>query len=217
MSNVYLNKEAVHNHFHYEWWKYVVAIFAIFIGWELIFTVTKPSTPANLKVDAYLMGDYMDPQYTTSLSKKALKDFTNQKEINFINSHLGDSKTDPSGWTKLSVYLNAGEGDVYIFDQEVFNAYVSKNCFLPLESYINNGTIKLDTKNALNSASLEKLTLSSDNLKGKHLFGLPADSLKGLDKMGFSTKNKIVVVTSYSKNTANSVKLVNWLFENLSN
>lgn len=203
------------NHWQYAKWKYVIMVIAMAFGWNLIYSVTAPRTPPELKVDIYMVGPAASSDALDALTARAKPDFPDMQELNFINIPLsGDS--DVYAYQRYQTMVGAGEGDVYIVDGGMFESLVDMGGAVALNPYIESGALVLGDLE-LGGTTLEAPVESEDAPPiGRRVYGVPMDSLFGfLTDSGFDNRNKVMIVMSFSKNKENAVKMVNWLYANM--
>ena len=79
MNQLYQNqitKEKIKNHFHYDKWKYILGIVLAVFSWSMIATVTAPRTPADKKVDIYLVGGFVLDEQAEEYADTILADLS---------------------------------------------------------------------------------------------------------------------------------------------
>ena len=95
----------------------------------MITTISRPKTPADKKLEIFLVGDYVLSEFTENLANDILKDFPHLMEVNVINIPLGeDMEMDYMGRQKLMVMFGSQTGDIYIFSKDEFEKFVESGC-----------------------------------------------------------------------------------------
>lgn len=202
-----LTKEKLKNHFAYAWWQYMLVIVLAFFCWNLLFTTTHYRSPAHLKVEWYYDGYQAEAEKNidelmAELHTSLLPDM---EEVNFVPIVL-DSNYGPM---QLTVWFSAGEGDLFMLNEESFRSMGGNGGMVELTPYIEDGSLQvgdLDLKNG-NVVDLET---------GKStLCGIPAELLPGLEKYGMMCKNEYLCLSATGGNIDNTIKLLNWLIQNM--
>lgn len=210
MYQVQINKNVLRNHFQYDAWKYLLGAVLTIFFWSMVTTIAAPRTPDELKVDIYMVGNFMFDEAAQAVADTILADFPELKEINFFNIMLGrDPHTEHAGQQKLMVMLASQTGDIYIFDKERFEIYARQGAFHPLNDYID------DFRHLFTEAELEEFTFTVDDANGEPmLYGLPMDSITIMDETGLIASEAAIGVMSYSKNQERALEVLQWLFQN---
>lgn len=128
------NKGKVKNHFQYDKWKYILGILLVIFSWSMLSTVTAPRTPADKKVDIFLVGGYMMLDESTDYANTILDEFPELMEVNFLNITLGD-EMEYASRQRLMVMIGSQTGDIYSFTEDEFQAMAELGIFIPLDNY----------------------------------------------------------------------------------
>lgn len=195
-----LSKATVRQHLTYNWWKYVLVIALSIVCWSLIYTTTAYRPPADKKVDFYVTSGYGDQtmldQYMESIRLSEMSDMEEMSSAFLTNDEY-------YGAIQLSTYIMAGEGDVYLLDKDSFQNYAASGAFLALEEVP--GIVE-----AAESAGIDLSRGWRTNTEegGKHLYGIPATALTGLEAYSVSGKDGFLTVTVNGGNDENSLKFL---------
>ncbi len=210
MYQVVVNKETLQNHLHYDWWKYVVGIVVTIMMWNLVFTMSRPQTPRDKKVDIFLVGDFLLEEKAESVSQRMLEDFPDLLEINFLNIPLGDPELEVMGRQKLMVMIGAQEGDIFVFSKEEFEAYAKQGAFMPLDEYIDDEITKYVSEEELEEY---KLSVEDEYAEDKqpHIYGIPLKGVTLLNDTGYDVEDKVVSIIAYSKNREKAIEVMKWI------
>jgi len=210
MYQVQLNKNVLRNHFHYDLWKYVAAIVITIFFWSMVTTIAAPRTPADKKVDIYMVGSYAFEEVANEIGKTAiLPNFPELLEVNFFNIAVGgDAEMDYVGRQKLMVMLGTASGDIYMFDKEEFKVMAEQGAFLPLDSLAD------EFKDYFTEEQLQELTVPGEEGGEPHLYGLPMYDVKILEKTGYDSSNAVISVMAFSKNQEKAIQVMKWIIEN---
>jgi len=114
---------------------------------------------------------------------------------------------------QLSVYIMAGEGDIYILTTDDFKQYAAQGAFIDLSSYIENGMLDV---NGIDISAGYVAIVDSEGLPTgeKQLFGIPAYTLDGFKtNMNIYNNDLVIGITSFSHNEENTIKFANALID----
>ncbi|MDD3336726.1 MAG: hypothetical protein PHI98_14645 [Eubacteriales bacterium] len=202
-----ITKKSIKNHFAYAWWQYALLLgFAIF-GWNLLFTTTHYRSPANLKVEWYCDSHVLEAEKDIDGLMTELHEslFPDMEEINFIPVVLDDTY----GAMQLTVWISAGEGDVFLLNKDSFSSMAGSGGMIELEPYIEDGTLDVEGLDLKNGYVVDAETGKS------HLAGIPAEQLTKLQEYGIYSTNEVFGLSATGGNIDNAVKLLNWLIHNM--
>lgn len=207
-----ITKAKLKTHFAYGSWKYLVIVLGSIFLWNIAYTTTAYRSPENKRVDVYL-------QSATATEEKVNAFF---KEV--WDAHIPDMETvsaviltstadDYYGSMQLSVYMMAGEGDLYILTTSDFKTYAAQEIFLDLEPFIASG--QLDVTGIDLSAGYVAVNDSEGVPTGERkLFGIPLYTLYGyMDGMLLDNRNVVIAMTAYNGNEENVLKFLNGLIQ----
>ncbi len=203
MYRVRVDKETIRNHFHYDKWKYVLGIVLTIFSWSMLATVTKPQTPPEKKVDIYLVGGYMMEDAAKEYGDTVCMDFPGLREVNLFNIGI-EGDMEYAGRQKLTVMLGSQSGDIYAFPKDEFKNMAKGGAFLPLDDYT-------DLTGRFTKEQLAGYTFSTEDDKTPRVYGVPASDIQSLSKSVFDTKDSVLAVTAYSKNSKKAVKVLEWM------
>ncbi|NLJ41802.1 MAG: extracellular solute-binding protein [Clostridiales bacterium] len=209
MYHIKINKERLKNHIQYDWWKYIVAILATVLLWNLATTVLKPRIPDNKKIHIFFVGEFVDEEKSEYLSNSILEDFPEllKVDIDFIPLG-GPGGLEYAGQQKLMVMLGSQTGDMFIMDKEDFNQIAQQGAFFPLDSFVNENKGLLDIKD------LESYRLSVQDGDGEaHYYGIPMDYLVLPFITEYNTSDKAMGITAYSKNLSTALDVLEWMMK----
>ena len=209
MYQVRINRNVLRNHFQYDAWKYLLGVVLTIFFWSMVTAIAAPRTPDELKVDIYMVGNYMFDDAAREVAQTILTDFPDLKEINFYNIMLGgDPQTDYAGLQKLMVMLASQSGDIYIFDKERFEVYANQGAFHPLNDYIDS------IRHLFTEEELSQFTFTINEVGEPLLYGLPMDNITIMDQAGLIASDAAIGVMAYSKNQEKALEVLEWLFIN---
>lgn len=199
-----IDKNRVRNHFTYNWWQYLILIVCAIFGWNLLFTTTGYRTPPELKVDWYYQGPINDSMEKSAVALiRGICDEIHPEieEINFVQ--VGTDET--YGPMQLTVWVAAGEGDLYLLDYNSFSQVGSG--MVDLQPYIDNGLLKVD------GLKLKKGYVRDTETNEKYLCGIPAENFTGLADIGITLTDKVFGVLANCGNVDTTVEVMQKMLE----
>ncbi|HZJ57884.1 MAG TPA: hypothetical protein VFD89_06540 [Clostridia bacterium] len=208
MYRVKLNRERLKNHIQYDWWKYILCIIATIAIWNVVTTVTKPKTPADKKIEIFLIGDYMFDEPAAAVSEGILDDFPNLWEVNINNISLGgeDLQMDYMGRQKLMVMLASQTGDIYAFEKDEFAQIAEQGAFISLDEFVEeNGDLIGEDR----LGKSKKMILEED--VEPHYYGISMNGLELFMDTGYDVSDKVIGIMGYSDNPSMAVEVLKWI------
>lgn len=202
MLKTKITRQALKHHFEYMGWLYIVIPLLLALFWSLTYTLTEYRPPDDKVLSLYLVGSYMENDRVDALSQELAVTFPQMEQIDLLNVPVEDAN-DMANNQRLSTYLYAGQGDVYIMQKELFEVYVKNDTFVALDGLI-------DT-----DIDLSSTTLPTDYDPEPHIYGIPTDSLYGLMEIeGYDIRDCVMGVMAFSTNQEESVALAQWIIDN---
>ena len=114
---------------------------------------------------------------------------------------------------QLSVYLMAGEGDLYALSTEDFKRFAAQGVFIDLTPYVESGALNVEGID-LSSGYVTLLDDDGNPTETKSLFGIPLYTLYGyMDGMGLDNRDLVIAVTTFSQNEENVIAFLNELIQ----
>ena len=203
-----ITSEKVKNHFHYHLWKYaLLAVFSVIV-WNLLFTVTRYRPPENLKVEFYADG-IITPETTVTMDALMAKIheevLPDMEEV----SYTFLTSDDTYGQMQLTVWIAAGQGDVYLLSRERFVSVAAGGAMVDLQPYIDSGALHV-----------EGLELSAGQVRnsdtGKKVqYGIPTAGLPKLEEYGIFPPEAALSLLAVSGNVDEAVKFLDYLLVNM--
>lgn len=203
-----ITRDRIRHHFHYYWWQYAILIACSIFGWNLLYTMTHYRSPEHLKVEWYYEGP---ASYETQDRVSALLDeiapqiFPDMEEVTF--SLVGTDEN--YGTMQLMVWMAAGQGDLYMLTQETFETQAASGAMIDLAPYVEDGTLNVE------GIDLSKGYVRNSETGKKHLYGIPAGSLTGLQEYHMLPEDTCMSILHMGGNTENTLKLIAWLLDNM--
>ena len=199
-----MNKGKIRNHFQYDKWKYLGIILAVF-SWSMLSTMTAPRTPADKKVDIFLVGGYMMLDESTEYSNTLLAEFPELMEVNFSNITLGD-EMEYASRQKLLVMVGSQTGDIYFFTEGEFAVMAEMGLFLPLDEYP-------ELLSHFTEEELETSIFTTEEDPTPRIYGLPVSKVEAIGKSFYDTEKSFMGITAYSQNSEKALEVMQWIIE----
>ena len=196
----------IRNHFQYSFWKYLLLIVIAMFGWNLIYTTTRYRSPENLKVEFYAEGNVMASDALQELANQIHREVMPEMEEVTATVVTFD---DMYGDMQLTVWVSAGQGDVYLVDRKRFLSMAGNAAAMNLQPLVDSGALHVEGLDLTGG-------MAQDGEGGqKELLGIPADSLTGLEAYGLTVKDKVLCVLVNNGNDSYSVKFLDYLVTNM--
>lgn len=206
-----LKKDRLRTHFAYNSWKYLAVVLASIFGWNLLYTMTAYRSPEHLRIDLYIQSAIATNESVDTFTKPIWEETVPDMET--VSSVLLTTSTSEDVYAnmQLSVYIMAGEGDIYILNTEDFKNYATQGAFIDLTPYAENGMLNLE---GIDTSAGYVATVDDEGIPtgDKQFFGIPAYVLDGF-KTGMNINNDdlVIGVTTFSNNEENVIKFLNGL------
>ncbi len=125
-----INAERLRNHFAYSWWKYLLGVALLAVGWSLFFSVTATRADPDEKVELYVYGNIMEDYADSLLESMRREAFPDQAEFDCYV--LPPDTT--SGIQAFTIRVAMGDGDLLVMPQEVYRNYAQEGLLVDLDS-----------------------------------------------------------------------------------
>ena len=211
-----ITAENLRNHFTYGLWKYVLlAVFAVF-GWNLLYSVTAYHSPQEKRIDVYVQTSTTSSAIIDAFLEPIWK--ATVPDMETVSSVvLMDASQDSSLEMQLFTYFAAGEGDIYILNEDTYKQYAAQGIFIPLDELIKNGTINVDGVD-LSKGYIAYVDEYDENgmpvSSSLKLFGIPLESYYGfMNEIRLDNRRKYAVITVNNKNDENVIPFFNALLQ----
>ncbi|MBO4378436.1 MAG: hypothetical protein IK133_04915 [Clostridia bacterium] len=199
-----ITKARLRTHLAYNFWKYLIAIVGSIFAWNLIYTTTAYRAPQEKRVDLYIQSTYITEESTEKFIKPIWE--SSVPDMETVTSVILAGSADYYSNMQLSVYIMAGEGDIYLLSTADFKNFASQGAFIDLAPYIESGQINVEGIDI----SAGKVALVNDEglpVGDNIQFGIPAYTLSGYTDMGMQDYGNIVMaVTTFNGNQENVLK-----------
>ncbi len=211
-----INKERLRNHLTYSGWKYLLLVIASIFVWNLVYAQTAYRSPQDKRIDVYIKSGTTTTELVNAFLEPIWKKSVPEMEI--VDSVLLLDSSDYSAAMQLTVYLGAGEGDIYILPMDDYRGFASSGAFVELEGLVADGSINAEGIDL--SAGYVQVAIDSDEegyaVYGDetHLYGIPTDSLYGfLEGMQIDNRGRIMCINVNNGNDENVIPFFNALLQ----
>ncbi len=211
-----LTKKRVSDHMTYNLWKYILLCGAAFLFWELFYTQTAYRVPQEKRVDVYIKSGTTSQEIADAFLEPIWKESVPDMEL--VSSSLISFGDDSSSVMQLSVWIAAGEGDIYLLPASDFKTYAGSGAFLNLGDYVDSGRIRTDgidlsagKVHAYLGMNDQGVDVYEDSLT---LYGIPMDTLYGyMEGMSLDNRGMVMAILANNQNTENVVTFMDALIE----
>lgn len=207
MIDLKLNKKRMQMHLHYYSWRYVVLLAVAIFAANMLYTVTRPETPADKRVDIIIIPSQSTGDNTDEWSKSILRTLpADQLEVNVTMTPIiqGNESTI---YQLIAARLSAGEGNVWIMPKDMFLSYAQSGVWLPLDGV-------MDKFNLPEGTDINKYKVAvqpDENTPAQdQICGIPLDKCVGLAELIIPT-DMVLAFPSFAKNIDNSYAAANWI------
>lgn len=203
-----ITKYKLKNHWHYSWWKYLVAVVVCGLLTDMVFAMTQYRPPANKKIELYLCNGYADSiAVHDKLWPALLEASPDQEQLSVVNINLtGD---DVYSNMQFTTYVGAQQGDVILMPAASVKSFAPEGgdtAYMELTEFIQSGLIDIGDLDL--SAGMMP---SEDGTMG--LYAIPADTLYGLTEANCDPAGGMLVIMGYSLNPENAAKTIDLMFD----
>ena len=200
-----ITRDRLRHHFTYNWWLYLLLGVVAVFGWNLIFTTTAYRPPDSKKVEWYIVSPgFFQEEINAWMEDVRLNRMPDMEQMDCV-ALLND---DYYGDVQLSTYIAVGEGDLYLMPADRFQSFASAGVFAALE----------DREALVGAAEGLGIDLTrgwrTDVEEGtRHLFGIPASKLTGLNALGIITQDTYLAVLGNGGNLENTIPFLQIVLE----
>lgn len=207
-----LTKERLKNHFAYNAWKYLVLCLCAIMGWSLIYTQTAYRSPQNKRIDVYIKSSSVTEELMNSFFEPIWKQVVPDMELVSGTTLLASSSDDYYSQMQLTVYIAAGDGDIYFLPISDYKSFATTGAFLPLEDLVESGAI--DATGLDLSAGWITVVDEETGVSETHLYGIPTDALYGfMDGLQLDNRGTVMSILYNNQNDENVVPFFNALIQ----
>lgn len=204
-----LTKKRLQQHFTYSWWKYALLVSVGILFWNIFFSVTTPQTPQEYRVTTYIYAVGDQEGLNAYLENVRTTEMADMQQVDTIFTY-----PDPTnGPMVLMAHIAAGEGDLYIFDKETYQAYASQSLFLPLEDWLAERDYGFEN---VPGTDMERAWRKDSESGERHIYGVPLKFLPGMGQYLYDNLSSYYIsVAANSGNEENCFKLLEILIRDM--
>ena len=207
-----ITKEAIKTHFTYSSWKYLLLCACAIFGWSLIYTQTAYRSPQNKRIDVYIKSSTVTEDLMTSFFEPIWKDVVPEMELVSGTTLMASSSDDYYSQMQLTVYISAGDGDIYVLPSSDFKSFASSGAFLPLDDLVESGAIDVSGLDV--SAGRVTVVDEEAGTSETHLYGIPTDALYGyMDGLQLDNRGTVMAILYNNQNDENVIPFFNALIQ----
>ena len=211
MADNRLTKKRLKNHFAYNWWKYALSAAVSAMLVSIVFAVTAYRSPAEKKVELYVLNGYIDTEtFQRDFWPKLQARKPEQEELTVLNIDLTDSSNIYAPM-QFSTYVAAQQGDLFLISRDEMLKITSdgaQESLVELTPYLESGAIDAE------DIDLAKGTLDRGD-GTTAVYAIPADMLTGLNAYGNDPRDSLLCIPMYSKNADSAAALIELMLEKL--
>lgn len=203
-----ITKARIQHHFHYSLWKYILLIALSIFGWNLLFTTTHYRSPEDKKVEFYADGYYDEAagaNMDALLEKIHSEVMPEMEEVTMTMLTIDETY----GNVQLTVWVSAGQGDVYLLFHDRFLSLAQGGAFIDLQPYIDQGLLHVE------GIDLTRGQVRDEETGMLVQCGIPADSLKGLYGYGVAVEEATFGILASSGNEEYAVRFLDYLLTHM--
>lgn len=206
-----VTKEKLSQHFTYSWWKYLLVAALSIFAVTLLYDMTRYQPPAEKKVDFYVYGYANQEVLNAYMEQVRVEKMPDMEEMCCLQLTTDETY----GAMQLTVYMGAGEGDLYLLPRDEFISYAGSGAFRSLDDQTE---LLALLENAGVSLSRGKRTISKEDDETSdgqpHLYGIPIEKIPGISEYVWAKDGFLCVFTG-SGNDENVVKFLNIFISDL--
>lgn len=203
MADNRITKHRLKNHWAYSWWKYLLMAVCVVMGVNMLFTMTAYRSPENKKVEVYLCKGWADGEKAYADLWPMLLEIAPDQEEMFVQN-IDVTSEDYYTVMQFTTYIAAQQGDILLMPKSEVKKYAADEpwaIFAELTPYMESGM--------LDAGDIDLSGAMFENASGEMaVFGIPADTLYGLIDYSIDPADSVLVVTAFSGNEENCVKLL---------
>ncbi len=211
-----VTRKKISDHLTYHGWKYVILVIAAIFGWNLIYTQTAYRVPPEKRIDVYIKNGSVNQAAADAFLEKIWK--ASAPDMELVSATLMAATGDYTSVIQMGVWIAAGEGDIYILPASDFKTYASNGAFVPLQKYIDDGTLNVEGTdlNAGKVAAAVDMDEEGNSIYESELqlYGIPLDTYYGyMEGMSLDNRGMVMCILAANGNDENVIPFMNALLE----
>ncbi len=212
MLDLKFTKQRFKDHLYYSKWLYLIFISLAVLGFSLIFSITEPEVPKELKVDINVFAVVLEETEKIIWEEEILHSLSqDQQEVNINTLGFTGSEEASLGISVFEIMTTkivAKEDDIFIMPKDIYIAYAKKGVFIAMDDIFPKYEFPEELDLQEYKVRLEE-NIETDG--DSHLYCLPLDNVKGLNDLGIDPTDKVLVVLVYTENYDNVLKAVDYI------
>ena len=215
-----ITKAKLKTHFTYSTWKYLLLVVCAIFAWNLVYEMTKPQIPEELRIDIYIKSNTVTQEHLQAFFEPIWQETVPEMQLVEGTTMLNSSEQDPYGQMQLVTYIAAGQGDIYILPENDFKQIASSKGFLPLGPLVEQGKIDISDIDVQSG----RVTVLEYDDKGNiippaedenmELYGIPLNALYGyMDGLQLDNRNMYMAILYRNQNDENVIPFFNALLQ----
>ena len=202
MADQRVTKARMQNHWAYNWWKYLLMVVLAVMAVDVGFSVTAYRPPEDKKVEVYLCVGMADAERFEADLWSAFKEAApDQEQLTALNINLAGN--DAYARMQFSTYIAAQQGDLCLLPLSEVQRLAGGEAwdvFADLTPYVESGALAVEQSH----------WVTYSNEEGEErIYGIASDFMSGLEDYGIDPAGGAWVVTAFSGNEENVVRLLN--------
>lgn len=208
MIDLKLSKKRMQMHLHYYSWRYVVLLVVALFAANMLFTVTRPDTPADKRVDIIIIPSQSTGDNTDAWSNAILRTLpADQLEVNVTMTPIiqGNESTI---YQLIAARLSAGEGNIWVMPRDMFLSYAQTGAWQSLDGMLDKFNLP---KGADISTCRVAVQPDENTAAEEHVCGIPLDQCLGLAELIIPTDMVLAIPSFATVNIDNAIASANWM------
>lgn len=191
---------------------YIVGFIVCVLLTNLIYTTTRPQTPADREVLVYLVDSFSDPDPLNACAEDILAygqtiDET-LEEVRFESIQFNDPEQDYTSAYLIMARMSVGDGDVYLASATATDYLLGAQIGLPLERYLDEGWLE--------EYDLEPVSYTDPETGETSVVALRLDDVDGLLDIGsFNNEGACMFIASNGTNVDTSMQVAEYVIQQL--
>ncbi len=215
LKKLKIDQNKFENFIYYHKWHIIASVLALAIIISIIVS-TVTQIPSDLDVDVigeiYNTADNEENLLNENIMQKLPHIKKSQTQIISIYPNM-DAEMDYAVQTQITVQFAAGDIDLFILDELVFNRVASNGAFIPLEDLISSLGVNA-SEIGIRSAIIEYDELGNiESMQEEKIYGLDITGSKLLSDSGLVGDRMIAAIRVNAKHYDNAVELLKLLLE----
>lgn len=196
-------------HLRYGWWKYALFTVLALVGVNLLFAITTPKIPYELRTEVIILNSYTSDDVSKAWEEQ-LKQVVNadQKEVDIQSTLLMEGQ-EMTMLQLMAARMAGHEGTIMLLPQSMFQSMAASGGFMDLKDVLP----KLNVPDGTDLAK-GQVTVGADEQTGDkgtlQQVGIPLDQCKGLSELFINTDMVLCFPVYATDNWDNAVKAGNW-------